>query len=60
MSRMMGREPSRERHAARPDADQRELLDAAVALEDLVRDARQRATDAVGVHYDSHRDTCIW
>ena len=43
-----------DRHAARPDADQRQLLDAAVALENLVRDARQRPAHAVGVHYDGH------
>ena len=51
--RMAG-EPPGERHAARADADQRQLLQAAVALEDLVRDARQRPPDAVGVHHDRH------
>ena len=44
------------RHAARPDADQRELLDAAIALENLVRDARERPRHAVGVHHDGHGD----
>ena len=42
ISLMLARQPARQRHAAAADADQRQLLDAAVALEDLVRDPRQR------------------
>ena len=53
------REPPGERHAARADADQRELLEAAVALEDLVGDAREGTPDADGVHDDRHGDTWI-
>ena len=53
------REPPGERHPARADADERELLDAAIALEDLVCDARQRTTDADRVHHDGHGGTCI-
>ena len=51
---MIAREAPGERHAARADADEREVVDAAVALENLVRDARQRASDAVGIHHDRH------
>ena len=51
------REAAGNRNAAGPDADQGELLDAAIALENLVRDARERPAHAVGVHYDGHRDT---
>ena len=43
ISLMAAREAPGERHAARADADERELVDAAVALENLVRDARERA-----------------
>ena len=53
------RQAPRNRHAARPDADERQLLDAAVALENLVRDARERAAHAVGVHHDGHGITWI-
>ena len=42
----------------RADADQRELLDAAVALENLVRDARQRPAHAIGIHHDRHGSPC--
>ena len=48
------REPPGERHAARADADERDLVEAAVALEDFVRDARERAGHAVGVHHLGH------
>ena len=54
ISRSAAREPPRERHAARADADERDLVEAAVAFEDLVRDARQRARHPVGVHYLRH------
>ena len=47
-------EPPGERHAARADPDERQLVEAAVALENLVRDARQRARHAIGVHYLRH------
>ena len=46
-----------QRHAARADADERERLEPAIALEDLVRDARQRPLDPHRVHYDRHGDT---
>ena len=42
--------------AARADADQRDVVEVAVALEDLVGDARQRALDARGVHHLGHDD----
>ena len=38
-------------HATRADADQRQLLGALVALEDLVRDADERALDGERVHH---------
>ena len=41
-------------HAPRADPDERELLDAAVAFENLVRDARQRAPDPIRVHDYRH------
>ena len=44
----------RQRHAAFADADERELVDRAVALDDLVRDARQRPLHAVGIHDYRH------
>ena len=37
------------------NADEGQVLDAAIALDDLVRDARQRARQAIAVHYDGHR-----
>ncbi len=43
------REAPRQRHAARADADERELVEAAVALEDFVRDARERAAHPVRI-----------
>ena len=43
------RQPSCERDAAAADADEDERVGAAVALDDLVRDARQRAADLIGV-----------
>jgi hypothetical protein len=36
-----GRQPPRDRDASRPHADQRQVACAAVALDDLVRNARQ-------------------
>ena len=41
-------------HAARADADQRDVREVAIALEDLVGDAGQRALDARGVHHLGH------
>src|SRR5205085_4995176 len=38
----------------------RQLLDTAVALEDLVRDPGEGAADAIGVHHDRHGRTSIW
>ena len=43
------REPLRERHAARLDADERDLVEARVRLDDLVRDPRERPRERVGV-----------
>ena len=48
------RETPGHRDAPGPDADQAELLDAPIALENLVRDAHERSAHAVGVHYDGH------
>ena len=39
----------RERDAARVDADERDLREVGVALDDLVRDPRQRLLDRLGV-----------
>ena len=38
----------------RADADQRDLVEAAVALENFVRDARQRARHPIRVHHQRH------
>ena len=46
----------RQRHAARADADERQLVDAAIAFENFVRDAREAAADSVGVENDGHRE----
>ena len=46
--------PSRQRDAALADADERQVIDAAVALDNLVGDARERSRHAVGVHHDWH------
>src|SRR5439155_7140685 len=50
-------QPAGERHAARADADQRELLDTAIALDDFVRDPGQRTPHAIRVHHHGHGDT---
>src|SRR5439155_18165946 len=42
-------QPARQGNAAGADADEHQRPDLAVALDDLVRDARQRAVDLVGV-----------
>ena len=42
-------QPLRERDAARVDADEGDLREVGVALDDLVRDPRQRLRDRVGV-----------
>src|SRR4051794_18135652 len=44
------RHPPRDRHAARPDSDQNDVLAAAVALHDLVGHPRERPADLVGGH----------
>jgi len=38
-----------ERDAARPDADEREAVEVVVALDDLVRDPRERARERLAV-----------
>ena len=48
------REPPGDRHAARADADERQLVDAAVALDDLVRDAGRATRHAIGVEGYRH------
>jgi hypothetical protein len=50
------RNPPGQRDAAPPDAHEGQLFDAAVALEDLVRDARKRPAHAVRIHHDSHAE----
>ena len=47
-------EPRGNRHAARANADERQIFDAAIALEDLVRDAGEPARHAIRVHHDRH------
>jgi hypothetical protein len=42
-------EPLRERDAARVDADEGDPVELRIALDDLVRDPRQRALDRLGV-----------
>jgi hypothetical protein len=42
-------QPLRERDAARVDPDERDSLEVRVALDDLVRDPRERALDRLGV-----------
>jgi hypothetical protein len=46
-----------DRHAAAADADQGEVFDALVALDDFVGDAGEGAADAVRVHDDRHQRT---
>src|SRR5579859_989772 len=45
------REPSGQDVALADDPDQHHVLGASIALDDLVRHARQRASDLVGVHH---------
>ena len=52
------RQPARERHAAAADADERQLLDPAVALDDLVRDPGKGPAHAIAVHHERHDGTC--
>jgi len=42
-------QPLGERHAAGVDADERDLREVGVALDDLVRDPRQRLGDRLGI-----------
>ena len=51
------RQAPRQRHAARADADERELLDAAISLEDFVRDPGEGPRHPVGIHHHRHGDT---
>ena len=48
-----------EQIAARDDADEREVVRALVGLEDLMRDAHQRALDLVCVHADVLDRPCV-
>ena len=43
----------RDRDAARVDADERDRLEVLVALDDLVRDARERPADGLVVEQDA-------
>jgi hypothetical protein len=52
-----GGQPPGEGHAAGADADEGQFVDAAVALDDLVRDAGQRPRHAQRVDYERHGDT---
>jgi len=49
------RNPTGDGHAPLANADEGQVVDAAIALDDLVRDARQRARQAIAVHHDGHR-----
>src|SRR5262249_3089643 len=53
-------ETLRHRHTSRANADERKLLHAAVALDNLVRDPCERPAHAVRVHHQRHTDTCSW
>ena len=48
LSRALHGHAARQRHAPAPDADQHQVVHALVALDDLVRDARHDAAQAVG------------
>src|SRR6185312_5393789 len=48
-------EPVRERHTARVDADERDSVEVVVALDDLVRDPGECASDLFGVQQDPVR-----
>ena len=48
-----------EQIAARHDADERDVARALVGLEDLMRDARQRALDLVCIHADGFDRSCV-
>ena len=41
------------------EVDERQLVKPSVALDDLVRDARQRSRHAIGVHHDRHGGTWV-
>src|SRR4029079_5901797 len=47
----LGREPSRELIALGHDPDQDDVARSVVALEDLVRDARERTADLLRIHH---------
>jgi hypothetical protein len=46
-------------HAARAHADERKIVNALVALDDLVRDARERTADSIRVHHNGHADLVV-
>ena len=48
----IGSDALRNRHAARADAHDDDVVDALVALDDLMRDARQGAANPLGIHDD--------
>jgi hypothetical protein len=50
------RQPLRERHSARSDTRERKFLDPAIALDNLVRNPRQRARHALAVYDNGHDD----
>src|SRR5262249_22312091 len=52
--------PLRQRHAAAANPDERQFLDTPVALEDLMRDSRQRAAHAIAVHDYWHDGSMAW
>src|SRR5665213_4012167 len=49
--RQLGRQTASQVISLGQDADEDEAVDAAVALGDLVRDARERAANLVGIHH---------
>ena len=48
------RQAPRNRDAARPDPDERQVVEPMATLENLVGNAGQRSAHAVGIHYDGH------
>ena len=47
-------QPLRERHAAAPNADQRDIAGAPIALHDLMRDPHEGAANSVRLHHQWH------
>ena len=57
-------QPARQRHAARVDADQAQVVRAVVLFEDLMRDAHERAVDGGRIHdlclaFELHSDASV-